>query len=175
MKKVIWALVLIGLVGVGSAAAWRWWKLSQTNALPTGIVSGNGRIESVQVDVAAKYGGRIKEILAREGDLVEEGQVLVKMDTDELEAELEKDKAKLAESEEAAAEVKTEITKDESQLKLADVEFKRTKSLLERKSRLTGGVRPVQDPAGDGEGLTRRVQGQAEHSEPVDQRGRGAK
>ena len=94
---------------------------------------GNGRIESVQVDVAAKYGGRIKEILAREGDLVEEGQVLVKMDTDELEAELEKDKAKLAESEQAAAEVKTEITKDESQLNLADVEFKRSKSLFERK------------------------------------------
>ena len=114
-------------------AAWRWWKLAQASALPTGIVSGNGRIESVQVDVAAKYGGRIKEILAREGDLVEEGQVLVKMDTDELEAELAKDKAKLAESEQAAAEVKTEITKDESQLKLADVEFKRSKSLFERK------------------------------------------
>ena len=120
----------MGLVGVGSAAAWRWWKLSQASALPTGIVSGNGRIESIQVDVAAKYGGRIKEILAREGDLVEEGQVLVKMDTDELQAELEKDKAKLAESEQAAAEVKTEITKDESQLNLADVEFKRTKTLL---------------------------------------------
>jgi len=133
MKKVFWALVLMGLVGVGSAAAWRWWKLSQVSALPTGIVSGNGRIESIQVDVAAKYGGRIREILAREGDLVEEGQVLVKMDTDELQAELEKDKSKLAESEQAAAEVKTEITKDESQLNLADVEFKRSKSLLDRR------------------------------------------
>ena len=80
-EKGVLGLVLIGLVGAGSAAAWRWWKLAQTSALPTGIVSGNGRIESVQVDVAAKYGGRIREILAREGDLVEEGQVLVKMDT----------------------------------------------------------------------------------------------
>jgi HlyD family secretion protein len=133
MKKVIWVLVLIGLVGAGSAAAWRSWKLSQANALPTGIVSGNGRIESIQVDVAAKYGGRIKEILAREGDLVEEGQVLVKMDTNELEAELEKDKAKLAESEQAAAEVKTEITKDDSQLKLAEQEFNRSKNLMARK------------------------------------------
>jgi HlyD family secretion protein len=133
MKKLIWALVLIGLVGAGSAAAWRQWKLSQTSALPTGIVSGNGRIESIQVDVAAKYGGRIKEILAREGDLVEEGQVLVKMDTNELEAELEKDKSKLAESEQAAAQVKTEITKDESQQTLAEQEFNRSKNLLARK------------------------------------------
>ncbi len=133
MKKIFWTLVLVGLVGVGSAAAWRWWKLAQPIPLPAGIVSGNGRIESVQVNVAAKYGGRIKEILAREGDMVEEGQVLVKMDTDEIEAELERDKSKLAESEQAAAEVKTEITKDESQLNLADVEFKRSKTLYERK------------------------------------------
>ena len=48
------------------------------------------------------------------------------MDTSELEAEIAKDKATLAESEQAAAEVKTEITKDESQLKLADMEFKRS-------------------------------------------------
>jgi HlyD family secretion protein len=133
MKKMIWALVLIGLLGAGSVAAWRWRKLAQTSALPTGIVSGNGRIESIQVDVAAKYGGRIKVILAREGDMVEEGQVLVKMDTSEIEAELAKDIAKHAESEQAAAEVKTEITKDEGQLKLADLEFQRSKSLYEKK------------------------------------------
>src|SRR5581483_6898696 len=131
--KLIWTVALVALVGVASAATWQWWKMARKHAVPAGIVSGNGRIESVQVDVAAKYGGRVKEILAREGDLVEQGQVLVKMDTDELEAELEKDKAKLAESEEAAAEVKTQITKDESELKLADVEFKRSKSLMERR------------------------------------------
>ena len=134
MKKVFWALVLLGLVGVGSAAAWRWWKLSQASALPAGIVSGNGRIESVQVDIAAKYGGRIKEILAREGDLVQEGQVLVKMDTSELEAELAKDKANLAANEESAAQVKAEIAKDDSQLKLAEVQYKRSYDLLSRKA-----------------------------------------
>ena len=132
-RKIIWTIALLGVVGVASAATWQWWKQNQKNALPAGIVAGNGRIESVQVDVAAKYGGRIKEILAREGDLVEEGQVLARMDTDELEAQLDKDKAKLAESEEAAAEVKTQIVKDESQLKLADVEYKRAKTLLERR------------------------------------------
>ncbi len=54
------------------------------------------------------------------------------MDTNELEAELEKDKAKLAESEQAAAEVKTEITKDQTQLNLADSEFTRSKNLRAR-------------------------------------------
>ena len=76
------------------------------------------------------------------------------MDTSELEAEVEKDKSKLAESQQAAAEVKTEITKDESQLNLADVEFKRTKSFVRAQNRLTGGVRPLQDTVGDGESLS---------------------
>ena len=86
------------------------------------------------MDIAAKYGGRIKEILAREGDLVEAGQVLVKMDTVELEAELAKDKATLAANEESAAGVKTEIAKDDSQLKLAEAEYKRSYDLLSRRA-----------------------------------------
>src|SRR6478609_3291062 len=97
--KILWSLLLVGVAGVASAALYKQWKAAQENALPEGIVSGNGRIESVQVDVAAKYGGRIKEILAREGDLVQEGQVLATMDTSELEADLAKGKAEVAQAE----------------------------------------------------------------------------
>ena len=67
MKKILWRILLLGLAGVAAFAAWRQWKLAHQSPVPEGIVFGNGRIESVQVDVAAKYGGRIKEILAREG------------------------------------------------------------------------------------------------------------
>jgi HlyD family secretion protein len=133
MKKLIWRILLVGILVAASVAAWQRWKLAHQSPLPDGIVSGNGRIESVQVDVAAKYGGRIKEIPAREGDLVEERQVLARMDTGEQEAELAKDKAKLAESQEAASEVTTEITKRESELHLADVEYNRSRNLLARK------------------------------------------
>src|SRR5262249_34185535 len=72
--KFLWRLLLVGIVGGASVAAWQPWKRAHQNPLPEGIISGNGRIESVQVDVAAKYGGRIKEILAREGDLVDGGR-----------------------------------------------------------------------------------------------------
>ncbi len=65
-----------------------WRDYQRRAALPDGIVSGNGRIESIQVDVAAKYAGRISRIFAREGDLVQAGQVVAKMDTEEMEAEL---------------------------------------------------------------------------------------
>ncbi len=53
-----------------------------------GIASGNGRIETTQVDITAKYGGRVTGIHVQEGDMVKKGQLLVKLDTKELEAEL---------------------------------------------------------------------------------------
>lgn len=134
MKKVLGIVVLIGLVGAGAVAWWRMREVAKASALPAGIVAGNGRIESVEVDVAAKYGGRIKEVMAREGDLVDEGQILVKMDTIDFDAELAKDKAKLAESEEAAIEVKSEIVKQESDTKLAEIEYTRYKNLFARNS-----------------------------------------
>src|ERR1700677_4382178 len=105
MKKLLWRILLVGLVGGASFVAWRQWKLANKSPVPEGIVFGNGRIESIRVDIAAKYGGRIKEVLAQEGDLVTEGQVVARMVTDELQAELAKDKSKLAESREAAHEV----------------------------------------------------------------------
>ena len=48
------------------------------------------------VDVAAKEPLRVKEILVDEGDLVKPGQVLVRMDTVTLEAELAEAKASVA-------------------------------------------------------------------------------
>jgi HlyD family secretion protein len=43
--------------------------------LAAGLASGNGRIEAVEIDVATKTPGRIKEILVNEGDFVTAGQV----------------------------------------------------------------------------------------------------
>jgi HlyD family secretion protein len=133
MKKFLRRVLLVGIAGVAGFAAYQAWKLAHQSPLPEGIVSGNGRIESVQVDVAAKYGGRIKDILAHEGELVEAGQIVARMDTSEQEAELAKDKAKLAENKEAANEVMTEITRRESESKLAEQEYNRAKNLLTRK------------------------------------------
>jgi len=126
-----WAVVLIVVAGAG-AGYWSWREYQKRTALPEGIVSGNGRIESIQVDVAAKYAGRISRIFAREGDLVKSGQVLAKMDTEELEAELAKDKAKVAEAEEAENQVKAEIVQRESELKYQNQTYERNRALLAR-------------------------------------------
>jgi multidrug efflux pump subunit AcrA (membrane-fusion protein) len=81
---------------------WLWWGI---RALVLGVVallvwqrygvkredssaSGNGRIEATEIDVTAKIPGRVKEVLAREGDFVTAGQVGALMDTDTLQAQL---------------------------------------------------------------------------------------
>jgi HlyD family secretion protein len=133
MRKFIRRVLWIGLAVVAAIAGWLAWKVAHQSPVPEGIVYGNGRIESVQVDVAAKWAGRIKEILAKEGDLVEEGQVLARMDVSTLEAELAKDKAQYAENQQAATEVKAEIAKRESELKLAEQEHSRERALFQRK------------------------------------------
>lgn len=63
------------LLGLG---AWQWWWVD--DELPEGLIQANGRIEGDQVMVAAKFGGRIAQLEAREGDTVSAGQVLVRLD-----------------------------------------------------------------------------------------------
>jgi HlyD family secretion protein len=80
-----WLMAGLGvLLAAGGYFAWQ--KFGH-RGLPAGIASGNGRIEATEIDIAAKIPGRIKEILAVEGDFVTAGQVLVRMDTEQLEAQ----------------------------------------------------------------------------------------
>jgi multidrug efflux pump subunit AcrA (membrane-fusion protein) len=100
-----WLLVLACIAVLGGAGGWYWWQL-QLNALPPGIAKANGRLEAEQVEIATKYPGRIAVVLAKEGDTVQAGAVLARMDTAELEAQLASAKAQVrkAEAEKVAAE-----------------------------------------------------------------------
>lgn len=69
------------------------------NGLGDGFASGNGRIEAVEIDIAARSPGRIREILVDEGDRVSAGQVLVRMDTDPLTAQRREAEAQLKRAE----------------------------------------------------------------------------
>jgi HlyD family secretion protein len=52
-----------------------------------GFISGNGRIEATEINVSAKLGGRVDEILVREGEFVTAGKPLVRMQTNVLNAQ----------------------------------------------------------------------------------------
>jgi HlyD family secretion protein len=124
------AVALLALVAIGTGG-WLWWQQQQAR-LPPHIASGNGRIEATEVHVAAKYAGRIAEVLVREGDLVEAGQVLALMDTRELEAQLARAQAEIAQAERSVAQAKAAIVQRQSELRFAEQELSRALILLQK-------------------------------------------
>jgi multidrug efflux pump subunit AcrA (membrane-fusion protein) len=62
------------------------WRLSDNGKLPDGIVAGNGRIEAIETDVAAKAPGRLLEILVDEGQMVGAGELVARIDAATLQA-----------------------------------------------------------------------------------------
>ncbi len=130
--KTFWVLLLAFLAG-GGVLAWQAWQARLT-ALPPGIASGNGRVESVQVDVTTKEPGRVATILVHEGDMVRPGQIVAKMDTVTLEATLARAEATVAEQEAKLFEIDAAIAKADSQLKLDELDFARTRALFARKA-----------------------------------------
>lgn len=92
-------LVLLAAV-TGAAQAWR---LSRTQGPGPGLVSGNGRIEATEVDIATKSAGRLGEVLVDEGDMVHAGQVLARMDLQSLQAQRDEALAREQQARDAVA------------------------------------------------------------------------
>lgn len=87
--------LVAGLLVIVAIAGYYAWQTFNGGGLPAGFASGNGRIEAVEIDVSTKTAGRIKEILVNEGDFVQAGQTLARMDTEQLEAQRRQAEAEL--------------------------------------------------------------------------------
>lgn len=129
-RTIILLFAAILLLGAGYAGVS--WMEARRDALPEGIVSGNGRIEADQVDIAAKYPGRVASITVSEGAMVRPEQVLARMDTAELEAALDRAKAEAALARETMAEAEALVVQRQSELRLADYELTRASALVEK-------------------------------------------
>jgi len=123
-KNIKWLGVVLGVVVV-ALLGFRYWKAKKT-ALPEGIASGNGRLEAKLVDVAAKEPLRVLEILVDEGALVRPGQLVARLDTTTLQAELAEARESIAAAEERMAFSRASITKQQSEIELAEIELDRS-------------------------------------------------
>ena len=103
---------VLAVIAIAAAAAW--WALRPAG-LPPGIAVGNGRIEATEIDIATKSPGRIVEILAREGDFVQAGAVLARMDTQVLRAQLAEARAQVRQAENAHLTAKSIVAQRESE------------------------------------------------------------
>lgn len=85
-KRIVLIVALISAAITATALYAGWFR--RDNSL-----QGSGTVEARNILVGSKVGGRITQVLAREGDAVQPGQVLVTFDDKELKASLEKARA----------------------------------------------------------------------------------
>ena len=117
------------LLLIGGWAAWQYFGaprlLSQAiryfrgPTLPAGFASGNGRIEATEYDIATKRAGRIASVSVLEGDMVDVGQTLARMDTRDLEADLREAQAIALQAREDRRRAVAAVTQRESELRSA--------------------------------------------------------
>jgi HlyD family secretion protein len=114
MKKRFIIIPVVALVVLAAAAGW--WLVSSRPGLleqiglggqggSGGVLAASGIVEAEEVSVTAEIGGRVAEVLADEGDSVEEGDVLIHVDDAPLLAQKAQAEAALETAEAALAQL----------------------------------------------------------------------
>src|SRR5215467_2360598 len=101
--------------------------------MPEGIVKTNGRIQATQVDVSAKYSGRLSTVNVDEGDEVTAGQVVATISSPETEAKLREAQANLLKAKKSLAEAVANIAQRNSDLDFTRTDYNRGKRSEERR------------------------------------------
>lgn len=124
----LWIALLLLLGGAGSGGYYAWKQAHPP--LPSGIAMGNGRIEADEIDIATKFAGRVAELQVDIGDTVTSGQVLARMDTDDLRQSLSKSEAQIRQAQRAVDEAQANLAQQQTQKKLAEQEMDRARTLV---------------------------------------------
>ena len=126
-----WLTLLVVAGAVAVAAPFVWKKLQQ-DQLPDGFGSGNGRIEATEIDIATKLAGRLEAVLADEGDMVEANQVVARMDTESLAAQLRSAQAKVRQAQRERDHALAIVRQRKSECALAEKQLARSRAMRSR-------------------------------------------
>ena len=116
---------------VRTAVVSAWQKLMGTD-VPEGFAQTNGRLEATKVYITTKAPLRVESILAQEGDYVTPGQVVARMDTRTIKAQLRQAEAKIQRAKDAKATAVAEAAERDADLVLAKSQLERSQKLIER-------------------------------------------
>ena len=105
-------------------------KRLRAKKMPPGIVKTNGRIEATQVDVSAKYAGRLAEVSVEEGSSVKAGQVVARIVSPEYEAQLKAAQSEEERTKQALTQAEADIASRQSSLDFARSDFERGAELV---------------------------------------------
>lgn len=116
----IWIPLMLLLVGGGVAL---WYFLTRPSSYQ---LKFSGRLEGYESDVGAKVGGRVQEVTVREGASVKQGEVLARLDDDELQAQLKGAQAQLKAAQQQEENARLQINVLQSQI--AEARLRRQQS-----------------------------------------------
>jgi multidrug resistance efflux pump len=115
----IWKPILAGSLLVAAAAAGLsyYWKLQQ----PRGELWMPGTVESQEVRLSSRVGGRVTKVLVKESQVVEAGEAILELEMPELDAERKQLEAQLASAKAALAKAEKGPREEEKAAAQADV------------------------------------------------------
>lgn len=131
MNMRTWIIVVVAIAAAATGGYFHW-QDRLNSQLPEGIAFGNGRIEAVQVDISTKIAGRVQEIYAKEGDLVQQDEKVAIIDTAQLKAQHLKAEADIASAVSQVAAANAAIAQAKAQLVLAEQELDRASRLVKQ-------------------------------------------
>lgn len=127
LKRSFFIVIVILLTG---ASLFYYVSQKEKHSVPPGFISGNGRLEATEVDIATKLAGRLSEVLVKEGDFVKKGQMIAKMDTSVLEAQLKQAEAEVNRLKQARETAISRVLSVRLRADLAAKELERSKNLF---------------------------------------------
>lgn len=117
--RLLIAIVLL-LLGAGAVT---WYFLTRSNSKDLRF---SGRLEGYETDVGSKVAGRIEQVTVREGADVKKGQLLAKLDDDEVRAQLSGAEAKLRSAQQQEQNAQLQINVLESQIAEARLKLRQS-------------------------------------------------
>ncbi len=124
--KITLALAAVLMVSGGTL----YWWANRAPGLPQGIASGNGRLEADEIDIDTKFAGRIATLNVDEGDVVEAGQVVALMDSQDLRAALAKSQSLVLQAQQTVRQSMAALAQQRTQVVFARQELDRAQALV---------------------------------------------
>ncbi len=90
----------------------------------------DGRLDTDIIQVSAKIAGTIDSLLVEEGDVVRKNQLLAKIETDRIEAQLKLEDAQLSELQASTQALQAQAEQVKAQLRLAEKTLAKTQKML---------------------------------------------
>ncbi len=139
--------------------------LLHRDRLPEGFLRTNGRLEAIEIDIASKLPGRLVEVLPQEGDTLDAGALVARLDTANLEAQLRQTQAEARRVEQAREHASALVAQREGEQEYAERELRRLRDLWQRRHVSEDQVDQARTQARTAEAALRAARSQVSEAE----------